>query len=167
MPCVSFSQITNQPPPTENKYYLETGQKVESEITFRKNDDPSEITWQLETDLENYDSLKIPPTQVFNIYVGLKQNENLKKEVGRLKQIAVDLNNTIQEQNTEHQTVLDEVTELNSQVDDKNKELAKKEGEIEKLKAKAKRFSIGPSAGLGIDGKLYGGIGINYAVFRF
>ena len=38
---------------------------------------------------------------------------------------------------------------------------------IEKLKSKTKRFNIGPSAGLNIDGKIYVGFGVNYALFRF
>ena len=151
---MSFSQNTNLQSPTETKIQFYEPNK-------------SDITWELETDLENYDSLKIAPSQVFNIYVGLKQNENLKKEVKRLKKIAIDLNSTIQQQNAEHQKTLDQIKELNSQYDSKAKELSNKEIEIEKLKQKAKRFSIGPSAGYSFDGRIYGGIGVNYALFRF
>lgn len=149
-----LSQVTNPPLPNETS------------ITFHEPN-KNDIEWKLETDLANYDSLKVAPSQVFNIYVGLKQNDNLKKEVGRLKKVATDLNNTIQQQNSDYQQIFDQVMELNTQIQNKNDELVKKEGEIEKLKSKLKRFSVGPSVGISIDGKVYGGIGVNYAVFRF
>ena len=82
------------------------------------------------------DSLSISPTQVKNIYIGLKQGEIFKQRLDACVSLKNELNNIIQEQNKFLQLNMVELSQLNADLATKNDLLLKSAVDIQILKNK-------------------------------
>jgi hypothetical protein len=126
--------------------------------------------WYLKGDISQYKPLTLPPEQVFNVYVGLKQRDIYHEEARKAKSAVAELNNLVHESNAELQKSISEIISLNQQIKEKTSESEKKAEEIAKLKEQQKRFGIGPAIIYGFGNEGFGGfigVGIHYDLIRF
>lgn len=114
--------------------------------------------------------LVLSPPIVDNIYEGLKQGEVCDGKLLVCEKAVEDLHGEVLKSNRANREALSRLLVLQNLINKKSQELADKENEINKLKVSAvkeRRFSVGPQVGFGFDGKVYGGVGVSYGIFRF
>lgn len=115
--------------------------------------DPSDgnITyWILKDTIKKYKPLVIEPDQVFNVYVGLKQNEILRSRLNKAVEVSKSLNDIVQKQNNDLQKSISNVLDLNSKLEDNTKKRIEAEGKLKDAENKITPWYKNPFLYLGI-----------------
>lgn len=140
LPCVSISQITRTDSIPARIYKPLPKLKHVTRVLF------------IEGDISNYEPLTLTPTQVVNIYKGLKEGEIYRMRYEDCMNVASVLNETIQDQDKSLQETMARIKFLNDELSVKYNELTEKSVEIESLKQRKTSWYKSPW--------LWGGIGL-------
>lgn len=119
--------------------------------------DSMDYYWMHKNRQKDYKKLCLDPVQVFNVYVGLKQNEANKVKLSDCIKTAKLLDEIIQKQNNELQNSLRELSKLNSDIEATGKKLSMAQLELEAIKNKHTPWYRHPLLylGIGIIGGVY------------